>query len=251
MRAIERVGYLSHARSAVFGRRLERARTTIREMLARCHCPYVAFSAGKDSSVLLWLVLEQRPDAAGRILTSGETRLLHANLDDVLGWWRLRFPALDLMEINVDRVFAEGWEEATWHAQRKAGRGDIVRLLPTSGLFDGVFMGLRDEESNARRIANKRGRIRRYANTRRDNTAALWACCPLSDWTTDDVGALICLHDVPLLSAYQAEGLEARTTMRLTGDAVRQNALVALRQRDPGRYNQLIARFPEIDWWAG
>lgn len=244
MRAIERAGYLAHSRSPAHQRRLARAEKIICDMLARCQAPYVACSFGKDSSCLLWLVLQHVPDIPVRILTSGETRLLHANLDEVMDWWRARYPKMDLQEILVDRVFSAEWQEADWTEQRKAGRRDIVNRLPTSGDFDGVFMGLRDEESNRRRLAtHKNGPIR--------HTAGMWCAVPLADWLTDDIGAMTCVHNLPLLEAYEAEGLDTRTTMRLTGDAVRQNGFIHLRMRDPGAYNRLLQRFPELAAWDG
>lgn len=249
MKSVTRSGYLAYARLPVFQCRLEEARSVIRSALLRMQNPYVAYSAGKDSGCLLYLVLEQSPTVSARILTSGESRLLHGNLDQVLAWWRERFPSLDLQEINIDRIFSEEWKDADWTTQRKAGRGDIVKFLPATGQFDGVFLGLRDEESNKRRIANKKGLIRQYSVQRKDGIAGMWCCCPLAQWTVQDVGAFVCLHDLPLLAAYEAEGLDARTTMRLTGDAARQNAVVMLRQRDPGRFNALLQRFPELSWW--
>jgi 3'-phosphoadenosine 5'-phosphosulfate sulfotransferase (PAPS reductase)/FAD synthetase len=250
VKPIERAGYLAHGRTAAFKRHMEEARSVIRAGFGVAANPYVAYSAGKDSSCLLWLVLEQRLDIAARILTSGETRLLHPDLDDILDWWRVRFPALDLQEILVDRVFTSDWQEATWLEQRKAGRRDIVTYLPTAE-FDGVLLGLRSEESKARLMANRRGLMRQYKATRKDALAGTWCICPLANWTMEDIGAFTALHDLPLLSAYD-EGLEARTTMRLTGDAARQNALVNLRLRDKVGYNRLVERFPEIvREWGG
>ena len=82
-------------------------------------------------------------------------------------------------------------------------------------------------------------------------------------WTSEDAderaaAVLLCWPcpvlaecGAPLLSAYEAEGLDARTTMRLTGDAVRQGGVVHLRMRDKAAYNALIRRFPELREWDG
>lgn len=252
MRRIETAGYIAHSRTAVFRRRMEEAKNIIAEFLHIAENPYVAFSGGKDSSCLLFLVAEQKPNISARLLSSGETRLLHDNIDEVLNWWRERFPALDLVEINIDRVFADEWADADWATQRRAGRGDLANFLPASGEFDGVFLGLRNEESASRRLANLRGgAIRQYTENRNDACAGLWVACPLANWATTDVGAFIVAHQLPLLAEYERAGLEARTTARLTGDAARQNALQALRLRDPDGYNRLLQRFPELTWWAG
>lgn len=250
MRPVERAGCLAYTLLPVYQRRVERAREIIRQGLSRC-TPYVAFSTGKDSSAMLWLALQERADLSARLLSSGETRHLHTNLDAILLWWREHWPRLDLQEINIDRVWSDEWQDATWTEQRKAGRGDIIRLLPDPERFDGVLLGLRDEESNARKMANRRGVIRRYSANRKDGLASQWVICPLAAWTEQDVAACITTYDIPLPEAYEAEGMSTRTTMRLTGDAVRQNAFIHLRMRDKARYNELLSRFPELQHWGG
>jgi len=252
MNALERAGYLAHSKTERFSRSLERANALIREMLWRREQPYVAFSCGKDSSVLLWLVLQHRPNITARILTSGETRLLYPDIDDVLRWWREGFPSLHLEEVLVDRVFTPEWSDVTWTQQRKAGRRDILQYLPQGR--DGVFLGLRDAESNRRRMATRKmGPLRQYRASRRDNLGETWVCCPLASWTTKDVFALLTRENIPLLQAYGSgeHAASMRTTMRLTGDAVRQNAFVELRMRDKAAYNKLLSRFHELERWNG
>ncbi len=159
MRPVERAAYLAHARTAGYLARLERARATIRYALGLCQRPFVGFSAGKDSSAMLWLVAEAWPSATALILTGGETRILYPSLDAILLWWRQQWPALDLREIHVDHVFGGGWEQASWQEQYDSFIGEWDRYLHASGDYDGAFIGLREEESNKRRIALRRFRL--------------------------------------------------------------------------------------------
>lgn len=244
MNALERVGYLAHAKLPVHERRLERAREIISEGLARCENPYVAFSAGKDSAAMLWLVLEQNPAVSVRILSSGETRILHRNFDDVLSWWRERFPEMDMREILIDRVFSEEWKDADWYESRKAGNQDIQQTMSNSGDFDGAFIGMRRDESPRRKKSlGKYGAIHTYA--RPVNGRPMTRICPLADWKTEDVGAACVLYELPLLAAYGG-GLENRTTLRLTGTSFRSNTLENLREEDFEAYIALMERFPEL-----
>lgn len=251
MTPFERAGYLAQARSSVFQRRVQEAQANIQMMFAVCGNPYVAFSGGKDSAVLLHLVLSvSEPPVITRTLTSGETRLLHGNWDAVFAAWKLRHQErLVMEEVLIDRVFSEEWKHADFHTQRKAGKGDIITALP--GTHDGVFLGLRSEESKARRMANRKGALRQYVPTRKDALAGQWSCNPLAWWKTRDVAAYVVLHDLPMLSEYERSGFDARTTARLTGDSLRQNGFQALRLRDPAGYNRLMVRFPELSWWNG
>lgn len=50
----------------------------------------------------------------------------------------------------------------------------------------------------------------------------------------------------PNLDWYEYTGFEGRTTARLTGDAVRQNALFWLKKNKPDHFMILAQRFPEF-----
>jgi 3'-phosphoadenosine 5'-phosphosulfate sulfotransferase (PAPS reductase)/FAD synthetase len=245
---LERAGFLAHARMPAFVNLVQRSTDLISTALDQCSNPYVAFSCGKDSGVMLHLVAHLTQTIPARCLTSGETRILHGDFDIRWQEWTSRLPHVHFEEVNIDRVFSDTWVGTRWNEQRKAGRGDIIRFLP--GGHDAVFIGLRDEESNARRHANKGGLIRHYSRNRKDNCAGMMVCCPIARWKLRDIAAYTVLHDLPLLAAYSA-GFEARTTARLTGDAMRQNGLQSLRLKDPNGFNHMLQRFPEISYWAG
>lgn len=207
--------------------------------------PFVAFSCGKDSSVLAHLVLEQRPGTPLRFLSSGETRLIH-NVDEIIGWFQGLGAQVD--EINIDRVFSPEWQHASWNEQRKAGRGDLDKL--NIGDWDAVFIGLRAEESSVRRLNLYGSRTEglppfcyRYKSGVRESMIRI---APLARWTTRDVAAYIHTNQIPLLREYREMGVQSRTTARLTGDAVRQGALARLRMQDPRKWQILVDRFPEL-----
>lgn len=241
--------YRLYAKLPVFARRLEEARGIISGALKHMRRPYVAFSCGKDSSVLAHLVLQIAPSVPLRFLSSGETRLIH-NVDEVLGY----FAALgaDIQEINIDRVFSEEWKDATWTEQRKAGKRDLELL--NDRRFDGIFMGLRMQESRHRLISLSRSQTPglppfcyRYQAGRRQD---MIRCCPLARWQTEDVGAYLVEHGIPYLYWYDYQGFEGRTTARLTGDAVRQGALFWIKKHDPDKWGVLLRRFPEFSLYV-
>lgn len=236
--------YLAHARRPAHRIVRDEAERCISWALSVSERPYVAFSCGKDSSVLAHLVLAVAPGVPLRFLSSGETRLMH-DVDGVLGWFRARGARVE--ETNVDRVFAPGWEGATWDEQRKAGRGDLARL--NEG-HDAVFMGLRIAESPARERSLRMHRDReapgfcyRYRSGPR---VGMLRACPLSRWSVEDVGAYLAEHSIPVLHWYHAHGLDGRTTARLTGDAARTYALSYMARSNPDGVHALTDRFPEL-----
>lgn len=243
-----RTGYVAHSMLPAYKRRINQARAYIDEALALSNTPYVAWSVGgKDSSVMLHLILEAREDIEARVLVSGETRYLFPEFDGLVSWWRDAYPQMIISLVEIDRVWTS---DMRFYEQRKAGRNDILTLLPTPA-HDLVFMGLRDEESNIRKRANARGVIRQYARSRRANLRGTYVCVPISKLRTRDVAAYIITHNIPVFDVYTARGFEERTTLRLTGDAVRQMAFQRLRIMRPDKYNELLMRFPELKWRNG
>lgn len=245
---IDRDLYSLHAKLPVYQRRVALAREIIIGVLQHIQRPYTAFSCGKDSSVLAHMVLQFAP-APLRFLSSGETRLVH-NVDEVLDYFRNQ--GAEIQEINIDRVFSEEWKDATWDEQRKAGRHDMELLNERS--FDGIFMGLRTEESRARKISlakNQTEGLPRFCHRYKTGLRKdMVRCCPLANWTTADIGAYIVEHNLPYLDWYDHQGFEGRTTARLTGDAVRQYALTWLKKNKPDSWNRLSQRFPEFRFYV-
>lgn len=222
----------------------QRTIDNIAEMLSMSKSPYIAFSCGKDSSVLADMVLKLNPTIPLRFISSGETRILH-NVDDVIAFFREKYGA-NIEEIVFDRVFSEEWKDASFDEQRKAGRRDIQNI--DNANFDGVFMGLRSQESRGRQISlaccRTEGLPRnmyKYAN--RD----FYRMCPLKEWKTEDVGAYIVENQIPTLNWYKVNGFDARTTARLTGDSIRQNTLSFIKMQNPVGFRRLVERFPELN----
>lgn len=232
-----------YSKLPVYKNKVKKTITNIKEMLKKVDKPYIAFSCGKDSSVLADMVLQLNPKIPLRFISSGETRILH-NVDDVINRFIQKYNA-NVEEICFDRVWSDEWKNSTFDEQRKAGRRDIQTI--NNSLYNGVFMGLRIDESRARSISLKKCQTDglpkfMYKYTNRD----FYRMCPLALWKTEDIGAYIVENEIPTLHWYEKFGFESRTTARLTGDAIRQNALFYVKTTNPEGYQKLLKRFPEL-----
>lgn len=236
---------LAWARTQKFQKKVDYAKGIIKQTLEISQKPYVAFSCGKDSSVLADMVLSIDKTVPLRFLSSGETRIIH-DVDTVIDYFKNQGATIE--EINIDRVFSDDWKDATWTEQRKAGNKDLQSL--TGDSHDCIFMGLRKEESKPREISLTRCRTEGYPaytyKYMQGANAGVIRCCPLATWTTSDIAAYIVANGLPTLDWYKTLGIEGRTTARLTGDAVRQNVMVYIKNKNPDGYNKLIKRFPEL-----
>lgn len=242
--------FRAHALLPVFAKRVQQARECTRFAFELCQHPFISFSAGKDSAVMLHIAAELYPNADVRILTGGETRLLHSNLDDVLSWWKLHYPNLKFTEVFIDRVFSPEWIDKSFFEQYVTFKNEWDDYLHTEN-DDGVFIGLRSDESRYRRawlkIRMNGFAIRQYEGKKRNG---VYRICPLADWSEKDVAAYIVKYSIPLLSGYD-DMMTARTKTRIGGQAmIRYGQLAELRARDPENYSKLIARYPELARWT-
>lgn len=197
----------------------------IRWALERVENPYVACSFGKDSAVMLHLVLQHRPDIPVRFASHPETRLLD-NYDEVIEKWIEK-------GINYHEIFCDGDLVKVKNAQRNA-------LDAMNENWDSFFVGIRMQESFGRRVSLKKlGMFHKLANGR-------IKICPMADWTEHDISAYVFSNDLPTLSKYHKEGFSARTTSGIPRTNINE-CLQSLKNRDINAFNKLCKLFPDVN----
>jgi 3'-phosphoadenosine 5'-phosphosulfate sulfotransferase (PAPS reductase)/FAD synthetase len=171
-------------------RALVEARRVIAEALAQSRKPIVNFSGGKDSTVLVHLVLEQKPDV----------HVLHWDYGRAFVPYPVHREILRIAEqLGVQHLRVE-----TSPLYRKLGRrarnvmgahllGKLVPQLAEEG-YDVQFIGLRAEESSKRSRRIRAGRL----------VGAIREVWPLACWRWLDVWAYIVTRGLPYLSLYDA-----------------------------------------------
>ena len=167
---------------------LQAAPEIIQHALETARKPYVAFSGGKDSTVMTHLVLQHAPD----------TMVLHwdygrAFVPEPIQRETLRNARL-LGARNLRVETSSLYRKLGRRAQNVLGKHLIGRLLPQLAQegYDLAFVGLRRQESLRRRRRIRSGRT----------LSAMRECYPLQDWDWRDVWAYIVRHDLPYLALY-------------------------------------------------
>ena len=150
----------------------------IRWALERVENPYVACSFGKDSSVMLHLIRQHRPDIPVIFVRRIETDLID-NFHEVIQSWNLP----NLITLSY-KGFLEGGKT-----------GGLVSTTKDLD-FDSFFVGLRMEESAGRRISMKTHGVF-FKNSH--NKIRI---CPMSDWKTNDIAAYCLSNNLPTLTKY-------------------------------------------------
>lgn len=237
-----RLRFQLHARTRLHQYRVERARERIAEWLTAVERPYIAFSTGKDSTCVLALVREQRPETAAVYLDADssfpESRALLAATDNCI-----IYPTDEPILDTLARHGLEGGAELERATMQSTVWGPIKRLLAAYD-FDGVALGLRAEESRGRRLnAHVRGSIYRY---KRDGVLA---CQPIWDWTYADVWAFIVAAGLPYCGVYDRLWDAPEEDQRLSywaGETKRRHGRYAwLRRNYPELFNRLASAIPE------
>lgn len=205
-------GDMAHSRTRAFARRVEEARRLIHEAAAHDDLPWcVAFSGGKDSTVLLDLVERERPGLTVAYLDDGwdypETLTFVAATEQRIGRRILR------IHVPTESPYASPAENLFWRETGDPGF-DPAAEHPQDMEFEAWrtgyhgYTGVRAQESGTRRI-----HLRTHGALYYSGAWGHWTCCPLAAWSVDDVWAYLVSRDVPWNSVYDklaALGLERR-----------------------------------------
>jgi 3'-phosphoadenosine 5'-phosphosulfate sulfotransferase (PAPS reductase)/FAD synthetase len=207
----------------------------------------VAFSGGKDSTVLLDMVLAQ---ADLPILWWDDGWDYPETLDFLASTERDR--GLKIVRIRNRGNIAsfavwaghldwQGHNPGPWDYECKSF-DDHSRLIYELG-FNGVFLGLRTEEST-RRLFSLRYTGPLYWVKREQ----LWHCCPLYNWTTMDVWAYILSRGMAYNSVYdKLSELKIAPQFQRVGPLIAwgEDCYATLKRGWPELFNHFAAEFPE------
>lgn len=184
--------------SAAFQDKLFAALATIRRALAMSKRPYIAFSGGIDSTAVMVLCEIVQPGIhlawSDDELELPETTAYMTLMQDLAGEQFRAYPGG-----SIHAGWFVPWTDAPFWRERFPGTAFTDRLydewLAADG-YDLVLLGTRMDESRRRRnwLAQSGPTYGGHTITRR--------CCPLWDWTKDDVWALIAGQQVPYNAAY-------------------------------------------------
>lgn len=194
----------------------------IKWALGRVENPYVACSFGKDSAVMLHLILQQNPNIKVRFIRwKFETEFID-NYDEIITQWG----AINLDQIEFSRDSLSDKRKDRYETKS----------------YDSYFIGLRKDESVARRITLKTHGLF-YKNK-----ADMIRISPLADWNEKDIASYMFSNKLPILNTYKNTGMTSRTASRIPREdfGIRQSFLIDLKQRDFTSYQNLINHFPEI-----
>lgn len=240
----------TYARSGWHRDAVRRATARVALALETIERPYVAFSGGKDSLVVMALALDADPTVPV-VWADDELELpgSEAYIPHVVGG------------LGGTLTIVQGWAQHAgwfdpwrnppfWREPLPDMRWIGQRMEPWSrdvGGYDGVLLGLRHDESHGRRIGGKRfhagaigGAIAPPHWSKRTRQHTSW---PISDWRLEDVWAFIAERELDYHPAY-----DVMTAVGVAREKQRVGPMPladgwALRDCWPDTFRELVSRY--------
>lgn len=209
---------------------LNKTENFIKWALENVKNPYVACSFGKDSSVMLDIILKHNPTIPVRFVSHPETNLLD-NYEEVIKKW-VKDKNINLQVINLDMGLLKETSPA------RLGMDNPFES------WDSFFVGIRMQESIARRITIKS--YGKFYKLKYNNKIRI---SPLADWTATDIAAYILTNNIPVLNKYKVEGFKARTTSGVPREFIGET-LKSLKMRDTVAFNKMLILYPDVKYYV-
>jgi len=245
---IQRKMDLLYAKLQRFKTTVEKTEQVVCKALRRMKKPYVSFSGGKDSLVMLHLVLERKQDIplvywdadASNPDTEKFLKLIVEEWDLDL----IRFKTESMM--SVFRRYGVNHPQIEQKTMIATVYNPIKKLMKEYD-FDGVFVGLRREESFGRRQL-----IKYRGSLFRNESQGVLECLPVAYFTVEDIWAYITSKGLPYNAVYDHTSIP-RNEIRVSywcGESAREfGRFVWLKKEYPELYNKFAAEFPEVREW--
>lgn len=231
-----------------YQRRIEAAREVVLRTLETCRRPMIAFSTGKDSTVMADLVWREDPTVPAVYFDADacypESRALldrYRTAGREIIVWKTE-PILDTFA-RVGGPLSERSEAATMESTVYVP----VREAIAEYGFDGQFVGLRAEEAPHRRAT-----IRRYGQLAFAKSYQIWRSWPVAWLEFSDVWAYIFANKVDYSAVYDRQfelGLpweECRLSYCFGETYAARGRWAVLARGWPDLYRQFVERFPEV-----
>jgi phosphoadenosine phosphosulfate reductase len=241
--------FLLYSHLNKFVNKLMRTEKFIQNMLKKYN-PYVAFSGGKDSWVVLHIILKYRPDIPIMFANSGNEYPDTLNfINYVTDKYNLNLYEIEVSESMTDiynKVGAYQFKstDETW-ANLEPKR--VLIYEPADEMkkmgYDSVIMGLRSDESKGRAYNTKKNGAEYFCKY--DDIIHL---NPMAYWNIDDIWAYIVQCGIPYNKIYDKPWKNGRKDIRVATYAGRtsitEGRWLFLKLFYPEMWNEFVKKFP-------
>ena len=246
MQSLNQKTDMLHAKTVEFITKVSEAHEIIREALQHMKQPYLSFSGGKDSTVMLHMLLKHKPDIPV-IYWDADASYPDTEhfIEEVVRDWSLNFIRRKTESMySVFRKYGVNHQQIENKTMIATVYKPIKKLIEDYG-FDGVFVGLRAQESKGRRkLIKSRGQL--FYN----KSQKVMECLPAAQFAVEDIWAYITFFMLPYNNIYNRTSMIPRNEIRVSywcGESCRERGRwVWLKKEYPELYNKFASEFPEV-----
>lgn len=205
---------LAHARTRDHARAVDRARRFVGEALAAGSIWSAMWSGGKDSTAMSHLIAAELGKPVD-LVSEKDDLDYPGELEYVTGLarqWGAKLQVIHPRQSPAEWIRQHGRDMRG--AQDMHGRAAGLskacfynEVEASNAGRDGIFLGLRAEESAARAINRVAHGVMYRKRPTALNPAGLMVCQPLADWTGVDIFAYLLSREIPILPVYRCIGL--------------------------------------------
>ncbi len=246
MQSIDKKTDLLYAKTFEYITKVSEAHDIIKQALLNMKSPYVSFSGGKDSTVMLHMILKRDPNIPVIYWDADASYPDTENfINKLVKEWNLNFIRVKTEPmLSVFRKYGVNHPQIENKTMIATVYNPIKKLMKEHD-FDGVFVGLRAEESFGRRkLIKNRGVI--FYNKMQEVTE----CLPVANFTVQDIWSYITSNNLPYNSIYDKTAMRPRNDIRVSywcGESCREmGRWVWLKKEYPELYNKFASEFPEV-----
>lgn len=223
-------------------------KTIIRRGLKYCNNPYIACSFGKDSTVLLYFILQQRPDIPVVFLKSDyELPEIYEFSKWLKKEWKLNLTEIDLKLNHIEVCKKIGLQHERKYEVANFFKKKPLQEYALKNNYDGVFWGLRKDESNLRR------KIIKYQGVYSKGKDGIKRISPLAFISNYELWLIIDLLKIPYCDLYKKTKFFKRENLRNDGwlatNKATKGRLLHLKYYYPEYFKKIEQNFPEIRWY--
>ena len=205
-----------------------------------CSDPYIALSFGKDSIVMSHLIHQIKENVECLFLTGDETFLMY-DYQELITFYQ------EVHKWNIKIIKTTPLKDNDFKLDEARSERKKLWFLDDFLKHDGVFMGLRAEESKGRKLTlyskdNIEFGIYKYTSGLRSGQ---YRSCPVGNWKESDILLYTRAFDLKLLNVYNI-GPGIRTSARIPRESQRANCLFDIKRSNPQNFNKLVSLIPEL-----
>jgi phosphoadenosine phosphosulfate reductase len=225
--------------------KIVKSNSILNEFFNTCENPYIAFSTGKDSSVCLDLALKIKPDIPIVYFDADAKTPDTAEMLDYFtnqSYNVIRYKTEPLLETLKKYGFNHPKIET--YTMKSTVYEPIKKLLKEYN-FDGVILGLREEENHGRKMM-----LRKHGSLFFQKRDCVYECNPISKWTSTEVWDYIDSNKIKYNKEYDNTLFLPREKIRVSycyGETFRTcGRVVFLKHYYPELFNRFLKEIPEI-----